>query len=602
MILHELNVEFGGAAESIARPSKMMANAMGDWMENIGAKMLPTLDKFSIKMKNLFVSMTPTISSIEEATRAAANERMQFETLIGTYESLHKVRNKTLLQQESYKKVVNEIVSKYGNYLSQQTLEKGNWDDIQKAIGKARDNLDQYLQFQMLQVMVRDKMDEMTDALKKGYEAETRLAELRKNVSGMPQTYKTVTESGYPTTEELPWVTMQRLAAQTVLNINNEMVNQLKKDIDDYNDYLLKKFQNVITPVTKVDLTNLDGEGAGASKDDIKKQLSSILTQLHDFHNKRYAMSLSGKDKELALVELEYEDRKAIITASIQNEEQRKAALVMLAEQYNSQIYDIAKEYADKEKAMRDDLFAKEVAAAEKRFQDIIAIQRRFDNEMRGIDSDYYKSFRLRMLQEDIEAYKDAGVNELLLDKWVSEQKKEIDRDYRRSQQQMLAQMIDDWKETHAIQAAIFDGIGRTFEDTMNRMTRITTSKKNDLVKLFVELANNIIAELNRIIAKQIVVFFWSRLLGMMSGPSGAMFGGSGVDYIPTGDIASYSGSPYVPSLSPDQGTTIKSVTEKLDRLISAIEDNPPQIYTQLIEGVPLANAVQRANARMNNL
>jgi len=40
----------------------------------------------------------------------------------------------------------------------------------------------------------------------------------------------------------------------------------------------------------------------------------------------------------------------------------------------------------------------------------------------------------------------------------------------------------------------------------------------------------------------------------------------------------------------------------KIDSLIDSIENNPPQIYTQLIEGVPLNNAVRRAAVMANEL
>ncbi len=43
-------------------------------------------------------------------------------------------------------------------------------------------------------------------------------------------------------------------------------------------------------------------------------------------------------------------------------------------------------------------------------------------------------------------------------------------------------------------------------------------------------------------------------------------------------------------------------LANRIDRLIVAIENNQPQIYTQKIEGIPFYNAIRRAEMVTNEL
>jgi hypothetical protein len=46
----------------------------------------------------------------------------------------------------------------------------------------------------------------------------------------------------------------------------------------------------------------------------------------------------------------------------------------------------------------------------------------------------------------------------------------------------------------------------------------------------------------------------------------------------------------------------LDSLSERIEKLATAIENNKPQIYTQVIEGVPFHNAIRRAAAVANEL
>jgi len=56
----------------------------------------------------------------------------------------------------------------------------------------------------------------------------------------------------------------------------------------------------------------------------------------------------------------------------------------------------------------------------------------------------------------------------------------------------------------------------------------------------------------------------------------------------------------YTPVAPPQSNVML--LGRKLDRLTEAIENNQPIVYTQLIEGIPLRNAVKKANIKANVL
>jgi len=74
------------------------------------------------------------------------------------------------------------------------------------------------------------------------------------------------------------------------------------------------------------------------------------------------------------------------------------------------------------------------------------------------------------------------------------------------------------------------------------------------------------------------------------------VMGGGGFNSVSGAGFTSYG----APSSMNDSG--ISRIASKIDDLVSAIENNPPQIHTQLIEGVPLHKAVERARITTNAL
>ena len=118
---------------------------------------------------------------------------------------------------------------------------------------------------------------------------------------------------------------------------------------------------------------------------------------------------------------------------------------------------------------------------------------------------------------------------------------------------------------------------------------------------LWANVAQSVIAEISKIIVKALFANTLLKSLGMIGN---FLFPAAGT--IPPAiaqgaTLYNYNPIPNTPT-TPNNNNNIMQLMGKIDSLIDSIENNPPQIYTQLIEGVPLNNAVRRAAVMANEL
>lgn len=566
IILDALSIKMENHATAVSRSSTQMQNAFSDLLETVGTKFLSQLDGINLAYKNHLIQMNEDLLSSLNQEQDYLRQKFVFwnEATAGVI-TIFSALGKVLVTTGAL--IVGQIID--GFYLIPDAI-----GDTLRAAVNIVNNLGNLLR----SVALGEKID-LSELVGDNVYAntKTRLQNLGAVYKGAAADYANAFKGIEKDFSSITW--------------------------DSLNDF------NIKLSGLK-DALNGDGEGDGEGggtviADKTKDMLNQILADLKSFQTTRHAMSLTGKDQELALIELERQHKLAILRAGIADDEQYKIQEVLLNEMYGAKVSAVTQKYADQDNQIKEQQYQQDIRNSEARFQEILRLQDRFNSQMRDVDADYYRNYRLQLLQDDIRAYELAGVNEVFLKKWIIQQKKDIDRDYRQSVRQMQDQMIADWQETHQIETAIFKGIGSYFEGMMSKLTRITTDSKNDVERLFVDLANSIINELNKVLAKQIAVFFWTKLLGMVSGGTTAMFGGSGVDYIPSGNFASYTGGTgYVPTQLPlnPGGAEIKSLINRLQHLADVIENNPPQVYTQVIEGVPFDDAVQRARQKKNAL
>jgi hypothetical protein len=559
MILKELKVEFGNSAVAMSSSSKQLQNAFNDLLETQGKRMLPFLDGVNFAFKNHLIMMNADLAASLNQEQDYLRQRFVFWNQAAT--------GIIVVTQTMGALLMTSAAQAVGNMLEVFKLVPVGIFESLKAGAQIINNFD--LIINSIATGSSLSVDDLIPgAFKRTGQTLKDIVGLNKNVAA-------------------DYVNIFKNVEKQFSTITWESLSDLNRKMQDSNN------------VGPIDIPDLGGGDAGKAAE----QLNALLSLLADFQDKRYAMSLSGMDQELALIDLEYNQKKAIIDAGITDATAKEQALFNLKEMYGAKSVSVTSKYAEQENQEKQKLCEADVAAAEQNFQAMLEIQNRFDADMRSIDADYYKVFRLQQLQDEYENYRKAGVDEVFLHKWVTDQKKEIDREYRRTQEQMRDQVIMDWQENHKYLTGVFNSIGSTFASAMSQMVRITTKSKNDLERLFVDMANAIIAELMRILLKEIAVWLMLKMIGG-GNPAMSMLGGSGGDFFPSGNIASVGTSPgYTPTHLPTADTSNEfSVTRRLDRLISAIENNPPQIYTQEISGVPFDNAVKKAAQAKNAL
>jgi len=170
--------------------------------------------------------------------------------------------------------------------------------------------------------------------------------------------------------------------------------------------------------------------------------------------------------------------------------------------------------------------------------------------------------------------------------------------------------------EMQEIYAAAGRNIRTSLEGTIgNALHGLMTTQQNfaDAMRdLWKNLANSVIAEISRMIAKMLILKIISTLTGVPMGGSGGMgLGDSGVMGTGSGGGGIFggifgtnqvTGGSQTQSFAPIAQTQNSLLANRIDRLIVAIENNQPQIYTQKIEGIPFYNAIRRAEMVANEL
>lgn len=190
LILAELASEFGGQAEEYAGTRSGQIEALkisfNNLKEAIGNGLIPIIAGLGSVVSPVFDLMGGLIgkltgqkSALDNAKGAIIGQRVEFEKLVLIYSDLHRVQNKSKEQQEQYTKVINDLMTKYPNYLGKIDLERGKWSDISIAIMNARTQLQAYINLKIQEAVVKDMEDQIVDLSSQIVAAESKLYTLR---------------------------------------------------------------------------------------------------------------------------------------------------------------------------------------------------------------------------------------------------------------------------------------------------------------------------------------------------------------------------------------------------------------------------------------
>jgi len=216
---------------------------------------------------------------------------------------------------------------------------------------------------------------------------------------------------------------------------------------------------------------------------------------------------------------------------------------------------------------------------------------------IRGFEDEFYHA-RITQIDAETEKLREAGLAEIEIEAWKLQQIAELETEIH---QRRIDQMSEYERFVLGSDQRIMNTLEGSLANSLASMISGTKSALDVWRSLWANVAQAVIAEISKIIVKALFANTLLKGLGMIGNfffPAAGIITpvvAQGANLLSNNPIHN---TPTIPS----NNNNVVQLMRKIDSLIESIENNPPQIYTQLIEGVPLNNAVRRASVMANEL
>ncbi len=250
---------------------------------------------------------------------------------------------------------------------------------------------------------------------------------------------------------------------------------------------------------------------------------------------------------------------------------------------------------------------------------------------IRGFEDEFYYA-RIAQIDAETEKLREAGLAAIEIEAWKQQQIAELEEEIN---QRRIDQMSEYERYVLDSNQRIMNTLEGFLANSLADMISGTKSALDVWKSLWANIAQAIIAEISKVIVKALFADALLKGLGIATGNPGAFFGiGTGATGNPgaffgigTGAMTQSQGfigpmnqagfDPFAIRSAIDNNANqttsalirqewdnraLDSLSERIEKLATAIENNKPQIYTQVIEGVPFHNAIRRAAAVANEL
>jgi len=571
-ILSALEGQFGGAAQAGVNSSTQLKNAWGDFLEEIGKKTLPVLDAVNFALVNFFSVSASNMAEYNKSVEGSQRQQFRFWNDFVTA---------FILNGETVIKSAYIIITKsFSIFVDAMKLTINTLSvPLNVLIGTIETIADTFTRFQS-----------------QGFKAFVGFGDRMKNsFAGASQpvidvwnhmfdTFKTgISELGTAFSEYDDKFYDITQHSQTQFNTQIELNKKLKKSLDD-----------------------LGSGGAGAGGAGAGGASFPILTPEVDENQfqkaqQYYEQIMRASDTALQSMERNYLEQKRILT------EYYEAGTLEGAKYYLA-LDELEKDFTAKKKEYLAEQAEAEKQANQDRINATVSMLREIQDKSNGM-AYYYQQYRVKQILAEAEAYKAQGIEKIFIERWVADQMRNIWDDYYGENKEKLENGAIDMKQyAKSIKQSIEDEIGDALYDMIMQTDSVLVawdSFWNSMLRILVK-------SVTEMIAKLIMLKFWQTVTGTGVGGAVPAFPAGATDIPPIGTIASVGGGGVVGGiggnayggvmLSTNTGRNISALADRLDRLATAIENNPPQIYTQMIEGIPLHKAVTRARQLANEL
>ena len=236
---------------------------------------------------------------------------------------------------------------------------------------------------------------------------------------------------------------------------------------------------------------------------------------------------------------------------------------------------------------------------------------------LRGFEDEFYYA-RIAQIEAETEKLREAGLAAIEIEAWKHQQIAELEKEVRIKKEESMSEY-----ERYVLDSnqRIMDTLEGSLANSLASMISGTKSALDVWKSLWTNITQAIIAEISKVIVKALFANALLKGLGIATGNVGAFFGiGTGAMIQSQGFVGPVNQAYFDPFAirsaidnNANQTTSalirqeldnraLDSLSERIDKLATAIENNKPQIYTQVIEGVPFHNAIRRAAAVANEL
>lgn len=381
---------------------EQLNNLWGDFKEMLGNYVLPIVRQLAGALSSLLKVVNRGPSELEGMKTAIIGQRVEFERLVLTYTRLRDTQHRTEEQNQLYKKTIDDLMAKYPNYLRNTDLERGNWDDISLAIDGARTSLQNYINTRIQEAVIQDMENDIleisTDIVKKQAELDELQAAFEAGTKSRtefkPTAQKTVTDdNAISNLGAYVEATSAAGAKEAQLTRQIEKQNARGKELNETLQKRLSVAQNIyaLPPLDEPGGGGGAGSGgsgtAAATKAEISetaKAYEKLLENLRKYHSDSALANLSSHQKELAQLNIKFEEEQQVILNALAAKEITEAdaqiSLAAIRSKYDAEARQVQKKADDEV-----------IALAQKRIENSVKDEEQYYEMMRFQDDDYYE-------------------------------------------------------------------------------------------------------------------------------------------------------------------------------------------------------------------
>jgi len=350
---------FSDAAAGIAGSSDRMAESytgavanMQDAMESlyaaIGNKITPIIGAAANALAKLADKLSGTKSGLDAVKEGLVNQRVEFEKLVLVYKELHFRQNRSKEENEKYRKTINDLMTKYPNYLGNIDLEKGAWEDIAAALNSARIKLQEWINAKIKQAIIDDKTDDYVKLYKKLNEKENQLKTLQAEFEAgtkKREAYRQAAPDPLSSSPNMPrlilvsskWAKQEAKLEKDIKKLKAE-IKKTDKEIDQLVSRLGE--DTSLAPSNEESNKNKGkGKGTGKTADSKKTELDQVISEITEYRILR-ENKFNEEQTEIELLKREYTEKLKLVAKD-------KAATADLAEKRDREVGEIQKKYQE---------------------------------------------------------------------------------------------------------------------------------------------------------------------------------------------------------------------------------------------------------------